>query len=101
MAQRLTGEARQAALAALAGWAELADRDAIRRTFQFRNFSEAWAFMSRVALLAEKMDHHPEWFNVYNRVDVTLSTHDAGGLTELDVRLAAAMDAMASDPVRR
>ena len=67
-------------------------RDAITRTFRFRDFSEAFAFMSRVALLAEQLGHHPEWFNVYNRVDVTLSTHDAGGLTTLDVRMAAAMD---------
>lgn len=101
MPERLVGDARAAALAALPGWTLQTDRDAIHKSFKFRNFSEAWAFMSRVALLAEKMDHHPEWFNVYNRVDVTLSTHDAGGLTELDLRLGAAMDAMASDPVRR
>lgn len=101
MAGVLEGAARQAALGAISGWRELSDRDAIQKSFTFRNFSEAWAFMSRVALLAEKMDHHPEWFNVYNRVDVTLSTHDAGGLTELDVRLASAMNAMAEDPVRR
>jgi 4a-hydroxytetrahydrobiopterin dehydratase len=71
-------------------------RDAIARKFVFRDFSEAFGFMARAALIAEKLDHHPEWFNVYKTVDVTLSTHDAGGLTELDVKLAEAMDRLAS-----
>ena len=74
------------------GWEEAPDRDAIRKTFEFRNFREAFAWMTQVALVAEKMDHHPEWSNVYKTVEVTLSTHDAGGLTELDVKLAKAMD---------
>ena len=72
-----------------------AGRDAIQRTFKFKDFSEAFGFMTRAALVAEKMDHHPEWTNVWNRVDVTLSTHSAGGLTELDVKLAEAMDKIA------
>lgn len=86
----------EAALARLAGW-EKADggRDAIRKTFRFEDFNRAFGFMTRVALAAEKLDHHPEWFNVYNRVEVTLATHDAGGVTELDVTLAAFMDAAA------
>lgn len=77
------------------GWA-LADgeRDAIRKTFHFEDFSAAFGFMTRVALLAEKLDHHPEWFNVYNRVEITLSTHDAGGLSALDFKLAHAIDAL-------
>jgi 4a-hydroxytetrahydrobiopterin dehydratase len=95
MADKLTGEARREALARLKGWQETSGRDAIRRTYEFRNFSEAFGFMARVALVAEKMDHHPEWSNVYRTVDVTLSTHDAGGLTEKDVKLAAAMDRIA------
>ena len=95
MADKLTGEARREALARLTGWQEADGRDAIRRTYVFRNFSEAFGFMARAALVAEKMDHHPEWSNVYKTVDVTLSTHDAGGLTEKDVKLAAAMDKIA------
>src|SRR5690625_6285114 len=87
---------RKAALAELPEWSEIEERDAIRRSFRFRNFNEAWGFMSRIALTAEKMDHHPEWFNVYNRVEVTLSTHSAGGVTELDVKLAKAMDRVAA-----
>jgi 4a-hydroxytetrahydrobiopterin dehydratase len=70
-------------------------RDALHRSFRFRDFSEAWAFMSRVALLAEAQDHHPEWFNVYNRVEITLTTHDAGGLSGRDVTFAKAIDALA------
>jgi 4a-hydroxytetrahydrobiopterin dehydratase len=95
MAQKLTGDARGAALAKLAGWTEVQGRDAIQKAFRFSDFNAAFGFMARVALVAERMDHHPEWFNVYNRVDVTLSTHDAGGLTELDVKLAEAMDRIA------
>jgi 4a-hydroxytetrahydrobiopterin dehydratase len=97
MAERLTGEARQRALAGLAGWTEVAGRDAIHKRFTFRDFSEAWGFMSRVALVAEAMNHHPEWTNVWNRVDVTLTTHDAGGLTARDVKLAQAMEAIAGN----
>jgi 4a-hydroxytetrahydrobiopterin dehydratase len=85
----------QAALARLDGWAVPQDRDAIVKTFKFADFNAAFAFMTRVALMAEKLDHHPEWFNVYNRVEVTLATHDADGVTELDVNLAQFMDAAA------
>jgi 4a-hydroxytetrahydrobiopterin dehydratase len=93
--QKLTGEARKTALAKLSGWAEVPGRDAIAKTFTFKNFSEAFGFMTRAALVAEKLDHHPEWFNVYKTVDVTLSTHDAEGVTERDVKLAEAMDKIA------
>ena len=92
----LNDDQRQAALAALDGWAESTDRDAINKTFTFKNFNQAFGFMTRTALLAEKMDHHPEWFNVYKTVEVTLSTHDAGGVTELDVKLAKAMNRFAA-----
>ncbi|WP_119419832.1 4a-hydroxytetrahydrobiopterin dehydratase [Desertibaculum subflavum] len=92
MASRLTGEGRQAALAGLPGWAEVQGRDAIAKSFRFADFNAAFGFMARVALMAEKLDHHPEWFNVYNKVDVTLSTHDAGGVTEKDVTLAGFID---------
>ena len=95
MAQKLTAEARKAALAKLAGWSEVAGRDAIAKKFVFKDFNQAFGFMTRAALVAEKMDHHPEWFNVYKTVEVTLSTHDAGGVTELDVKLAEAMDKIA------
>ena len=95
MTQKLTGEARRTALAKLAGWSEVKDRDAITRRFVFKDFNEAFGFMARAALVAEKMDHHPEWFNVYKTVEVTLSTHDAGGLTERDVTLAEAMNRLA------
>jgi 4a-hydroxytetrahydrobiopterin dehydratase len=93
--QKLTEEARKAALGKLSGWGAVPGRDAIAKTFTFRNFSEAFGFMTRAALVAEKLDHHPEWFNVYKTVDVTLSTHDAGGLTERDIKLAEAMDKIA------
>jgi 4a-hydroxytetrahydrobiopterin dehydratase len=95
MAAKLTGAARQTALAKLIGWSEVKDRDAINRTFTFKDFNEAFGFMARAALLAEKLDHHPEWFNVYNKVEVTLATHDAGGVTERDVTLAEAMNRLA------
>ena len=93
--EKLTGEARRSALAKLSGWSEVAGRDAITRKFVFRDFNDAFGFMTRAALVAEKMDHHPEWFNVYKTVEVTLATHDAGGVTELDVRLAGEMDRIA------
>jgi len=95
MAQKLTAEARQAALRKLPGWSEVSGRDAIGKKFVFRDFNQAFGFMTRAALVAEKMDHHPEWFNVYKTVEVTLATHDAGGVTELDIKLAAAMDKLA------
>ena len=95
MAQKLNGEARKAALGKLSGWSEVQGRDAISKKFVFKDFNEAFGFMTRAALIAEKLDHHPEWFNVYKNVEVTLSTHDAGGVTELDVKLAQAMDKLA------
>src|SRR3974390_1576543 len=95
MAQQLAAEPRKAALARLSGWSEVSGRDAISKTFTFKNFNEAFGFMTRAALVAEKMDHQPEWSNVYKTVNVTMSTHDAGGLTELDVKLAEAMDKIA------
>jgi len=95
MAQKLTGPARTDALGKLSGWSEVPGRDAIGKKFVFKDFNAAFGFMTRAALIAEKMDHHPEWFNVYKTVDVTLSTHDAGGVTELDVKLAAEMDRLA------
>ena len=85
----------QAALARLNGWSAVEGRDAIRKVFEFEDFSAAWGFMSRVAVKADKVDHHPEWFNVYNKVDVTLATHDADGVTQKDVDLASFMDAIA------
>ena len=89
---QLTGVERDEALAALPEWRLRRDGLAIEREFRFKTFSEAWAFMSRVALLAEKQDHHPEWSNVYNRVAITLTTHDVGGLSERAVKLAGAID---------
>ena len=95
MAQKLSGDARTAALASLNGWTEVQGRDAITKQFVFNDFNEAFGFMTRVALVAEKLDHHPEWFNVYKTVLVTLATHDADGVTERDVTLAQAMDHLA------
>ena len=97
MADRLSGADRDAELSALhaAAWRLVEDREAITKTFEFKNFVDAFGFMTRAALWAEKWNHHPEWFNVYKTVDVTLTTHDAGGLTTLDVRLAKKMDALA------
>ena len=93
--ERLSAEARIAALAELSGWSEVPGREAIARTFTFKNFNEAFGFMARAALVAEKSDHHPEWRNVYKTVEVVLATHDAGGVTELDIALAKAMNAIA------
>lgn len=95
MAEKLTPEERAKALKNLPGWSEVEGRDAITRSFKFKSFNEAFGFMSRVALAAEKMDHHPEWSNVYNKVEVVLATHDAGGVTELDIKLAGKMDLFA------
>ncbi|SRR5260370_30023084 len=95
MAERLSAEARKSALRGLPGWAEVSGREAIARTFTFKDFNEAFGFMSRVALVAEKNDHHPEWRNVYTTVEVVLATHDAGGVTTRDIELATAMNAIA------
>jgi 4a-hydroxytetrahydrobiopterin dehydratase len=98
MADLLSETDRNAALPGLdaTGWRAVEGRDAIRKVMKFRNFSEAWGFMSRAALAAEKLNHHPEWRNIYNTVDVTLTTHDCGGLSGLDLKLAEAMDRMAT-----
>lgn len=95
MAERLSAEARKSALKELPGWTDTPGRDAIARTFTFRDFNEAFGFMARAALVAEKNDHHPEWRNAYRTVEVVLATHDAGGVTALDVDLARAMNAIA------
>jgi 4a-hydroxytetrahydrobiopterin dehydratase len=95
MAQLLSTEARKAALKELPGWVEVEGRPAIGRNFVFKDFNEAFGFMTRVALVAEKSDHHPEWRNVYKTVEVVLATHDAGGVTALDIALAKAMNAAA------
>ena len=96
MAEKLSGPDRKAALAALAAWTHDPAADAIRRDFKFKDFSEAFAFMARVALLAEKANHHPEWSNVYNKVSVTLTTHDAGGVTQRDLDMARFIDETAA-----
>ena len=88
-------ETRVDALIGLDGWSDTEDRDAIQKTFTFKSFNQAFSFMTRVAMEAEKANHHPEWFNVYNRVDVTLRTHDAGGITEKDIKLAKFMEMIA------
>ena len=93
--KKLDANARAAALKALPEWREVPGRDVIARKFEFKDFNEAFGFMSRVALLAEKLDHHPEWVNVYKTVDVRLTTHDAGGITENDITMAKAMDVYA------
>ncbi len=92
MIAKLTEAERAAAVTDLGNWKRADKRDAITRSFKFKNFNEAWGFMNRVALLAEQQDHHPEWFNVYNRVDILLSTHDCDGLSARDVKLAKAID---------
>ncbi|MEM1306423.1 MAG: 4a-hydroxytetrahydrobiopterin dehydratase [Pseudomonadota bacterium] len=96
MAQKLDPEARKIALAELVGWTLDDERDAISKTFKFKTFNAAFGWMTRVAMRAEQLDHHPEWSNVYNSVEVTLTTHDADGLTDLDVKLATAMDSYAA-----
>ena len=99
MAEKLSDNARDQALAGLDGWQEVGGREAITKSFTFNDFNEAFGWMTRMALIAEQMNHHPEWFNVWNRVDVTLATHDAGGVTELDMKLANAMDKVATGSV--
>lgn len=96
MAERLSAEARKSVLKGLTGWTEVAGREAMARTFVFRDFNEAFGFMCRTALVAEKHDHHPEWRNVYKTVEVVLATHDAGGITALDIELAKAMNVIAT-----
>jgi 4a-hydroxytetrahydrobiopterin dehydratase len=91
--EKLDSAARAAFLREFPEWREAEGRDAIARLFLFEDFNRAFGFMTRVALLAEKLDHHPEWFNVYNRIEVTLATHDAGGVTEKDIAMAKAMEA--------
>ena len=96
MVARLEGNARRQALAGLKGWKEEAGRDAISKVFRFADFNQAFAFMTQVALKAERMDHHPEWSNVFDRVSVLLSTHDCGGLSQRDIDLARFIDTLAS-----
>ena len=95
MVEKLTGKARQTALASLKHWKKVRGRDAITKDYRFRDFNEAFGFMTRVAIKADQIDHHPEWFNVYNRVEVTLTTRDANGVSERDIALAKFMDGIA------
>ncbi|WP_321894484.1 4a-hydroxytetrahydrobiopterin dehydratase [Paraburkholderia heleia] len=99
MINRLTSEERASQLADLRGWQAVAGRDAIQRHFRFADFNEAFGFMTRVAIKAQEMNHHPEWFNVYNRVEITLSTHEADGLTSRDIELARFIDSIAPGPL--
>ena len=94
MPQKLSGQPRADALKSLRGWSEVQGRDAIAKKFVFKDFNEAFGFMTRAALIAEKMDHHPEWSNVYNRVSVLLSTHDCGGVSERDIEMARFIDTL-------
>ena len=94
MAQKLTADARKAALAKLAGWSDVQGRDAITRKFVFKDFNQAFGFMTRAALVAEKMDHHPEWFNVYATVRIDLNTHDVGGISPFDIEFATRVNAL-------
>ncbi len=95
MVERLSADARKQALGKLKGWSDVPGRDAIGKTFTFKDFNEAFGFMTRAALVAEKADHHPEWKNIYKTVEVVLSTHDSGGVTAKDIALAEAMNAIA------
>lgn len=99
MASLLTHEERQTMIPPLGetGWGAVPNRDALRKIWKFKNFSEAWGFMTRAALAAEKLNHHPEWSNIYNVVDVTLSTHDCEGLSDLDTKLASQIDKIAGE----
>ena len=92
MVEKLSGPLLEELLATLDGWTKVKGREAIYKQFVFTDFNNAFGWMARIALAAEKMDHHPEWFNVYNRVDVTLATHDVKGLSERDIKLAKVMD---------
>ncbi|MEM7618799.1 MAG: 4a-hydroxytetrahydrobiopterin dehydratase [Pseudomonadota bacterium] len=94
MIEKLTEDKLEQAINTLTGWACLEERSAIQKSYKFHNFNQAWGFMCQVALIAEKMDHHPEWFNVYNRVDITLTTHDADGISERDIKMAQAIDSL-------
>ena len=96
MVQKLSGKARQKALGTLKHWKKVRGRDAISKAYKFKDFNEAFGFMTRVAIKADQMDHHPEWFNVYNRVQITLTTHDAGGVSQRDVDLAKFVDGIAA-----
>ncbi|WP_279635199.1 4a-hydroxytetrahydrobiopterin dehydratase [Paraburkholderia lacunae] len=96
MIHKLTSEERATQVAQLHGWQAVAGRDAIQRQFRFADFNEAFGFMTRVAIKAQEMDHHPEWFNVYNKVEITLSTHEANGLTERDIKLARFIDSISA-----
>ena len=98
MVEKLTQAERASLAAELPGWEPVEGRDALKKTFRFKSFNQAWGFMNRVALAAEKLDHHPEWFNVYNRVEITLTTHDCDGLSERDVTLAKRIEAYAGSP---
>ena len=94
MTAKLSTKALTDALAKLKGWKQVSGRDAIHKSFKFADFSEAWGFMTRVAMAADKADHHPEWSNVYNKVEIVLSTHDAGGVTAKDIELATFIDSL-------
>ena len=96
MVEKITQEERASLASELPGWDLVEGRDALKKTFQFKSFNQAWGFMNRVALAAEKLNHHPEWFNVYNRVEITLTTHDCGGLSELDIKLAKRIETYAA-----
>ena len=97
MGEKIDPSSLKDALGRLNGWNVVDGREAIQRTFRFKDFNNAFGFMTKSALMAEKMDHHPEWFNVYNQVDVTLTTHSAGGITDLDIRLASFMNRLATE----
>jgi 4a-hydroxytetrahydrobiopterin dehydratase len=97
MSGKLSAEERAAQLRQLNGWQTVAGRDAIERHFEFADFNEAFGFMTRVAIKAQEMDHHPEWFNVYNKVQITLSSHEANGVTGLDIELARFINSIATD----
>jgi 4a-hydroxytetrahydrobiopterin dehydratase len=97
MIAKLNDTERARLLPTLSGWTAVDGRDALEKSFRFKDFNAAWGFMTRVALIAEKADHHPEWFNVYNRVDIQLTTHDADGLSMRDIDMARTMDAIAAE----
>jgi 4a-hydroxytetrahydrobiopterin dehydratase len=97
MREKISDEARASALSGLRGWRQVEGRDAIHRRFTFTDFNAAFGFMTRVALYAERADHHPEWSNVYNRVDITLTSHDVGGISQRDIDMARFIDAITAD----